>query len=113
ALGSRALLATERDQFSLEVVKKAQMFRIDGDTVSVPAVQLTKEGVRGAYNMVVLIVSPDANYVWRNADGTVPSGLPDSGSQRRSFATLVPKQRIEQALINTNGLVPVSINLLD
>ena len=77
-LGSKPIIALNPQQVFVSKVKLVKSFTIDQDQLQIDAVQIEKENFRGSYNMILLLVSAQANPIWENADGSIPSGQSSS-----------------------------------
>ena len=75
AVGTEPFLATSPSQVNIHHVKKIVEVPISSDTMTLPSVQVEKIGFYPSYNMVVLVISPQPNYSWVDADGTSPDGM--------------------------------------
>ena len=73
-----AIINADSSLISLSSVRSSQTRPIAGDTVQFPSVQIDKEGIRGAYDTVVVVISRLPNFSWKNADGTFPTGVLDT-----------------------------------
>jgi hypothetical protein len=102
AVGSRPFISTDASQITLSQVKDAKSVYISADTMAFPSVQVEKEGVRPSYNMVILIVSPQPNFAWVNADGSVPQGVVATGNRQASLMNAMNKSDID-AFIAAKG----------
>lgn len=74
AIGNRAAIATSDDQITMREVKLKKTFQINGNSVVAPRVDLSRSGIFMAYNLVVMVVHSDANYSWKNVNGSTPEG---------------------------------------
>lgn len=112
AVGSRPFISTDSTQISISQVKEARTVYISADSMSLPAVQVEKEGFRPSYNIVVFVVSPQANYSWVNADGSVPQGMSKTGNQMSSLVNAINKTDVD-GFVSANGEAGVlQVNLV-
>ncbi len=72
------IIQADASVIALSSVRMTQTRPVSGDTVQFPAVQIDKDGFRGAYDIVVVVISHYPNFSWKNADGTFPDGVTDS-----------------------------------
>ncbi|MFP5520131.1 MAG: hypothetical protein ACLGGX_09525 [Bdellovibrionia bacterium] len=101
-IGSKPFIATDDTQIILNQVKEVRSLVISGDEVKLPPVQVQKEGFRPAYNMILLVVSPQPNFSWVNADGSVPQGLSKTGNRMISKILVINKSDVDQ-FVSTQG----------
>ncbi|WP_413575051.1 hypothetical protein ACLVWU_12390 [Bdellovibrio sp. HCB290] len=112
AVGSRPFISTDASQLNISQVKESRTVYITGDTVTLPQVQVEKEGFRPSYNIVVFVVSPQQNYSWVNADGTSPQGMPKTANQLRNKINAINKSDVD-SFITSKGdkaVLPVKLN---
>ncbi|MNK19497.1 hypothetical protein D3C87_377190 [compost metagenome] len=102
AVGSRPFIATDASQINLSQVKDSRTVYISGDSMPLASVQVEKEGFRPSYNIVVFVVSPQANYSWVNADGTVPQGVTRTGNQLVSLVNAINKTQVD-SFVSASG----------
>lgn len=102
AVGSKPFISTSRNQISISQIKESRTAFITADSINLPAVQVEKEGFRPSYNMIVLVVSPNANYSWINADGSLPQGGVKTANNSESLLETVNKTDVDN-FINANG----------
>lgn len=102
AVGSRPFISTDSSQITLSQVKESRTVYISDDTMSLPSVQVEKEGFRPSYNIIVFVVSPQANYSWINADGSVPQGLSMTGNHMSSLVNAINKTDVD-SFVSTQG----------
>lgn len=95
AVGSRPFISTDSSSISLSQVKESRTVYISADSVTLPAVQVAKEGFRPSYNIVVFVVSPQANYSWVNADGSVPQGMIATENRMSSLINAINKTDVD------------------
>src|SRR5665213_1144217 len=60
-LGSKPILATDSQQVYVSKVKAESTHIIQNDDVELPAQQIEKENFHGSYNMILVLVSAQAN----------------------------------------------------
>lgn len=112
AVGSRPFIATDSSQITISQIKESRTVYISDDSMTLPAVQVEKEGFRPSYNIVVFVVSPQANYSWVNADGSVPQGMTATGNRMSSLINAINKTDVE-ALTSAQGSKAVlQVNLV-
>lgn len=112
AVGSRPFISTDSSQINISQVKESRTIYITSDTLTLPSVQVEKEGFRPSYNMVVFVVSPQANYSWINADGSVPQGVTASDNHSSSAISAINKTDVD-SFISASGesaVLPVNFN---
>ncbi|MBO9665775.1 MAG: hypothetical protein J7501_03065 [Bdellovibrio sp.] len=112
AVGSRPIISTDSSQINISQVKESRTIYITGDSVSFPTVQVEKEGFRPSYNIVVFIVSPQQNYSWVNADGSLPQGMTKTENRLSSKINTINKSDVD-AFVATSGekaVLQVDIN---
>lgn len=102
AVGSKPFLSTAKNQITISQIKESRTAVISGDTLNLPSVQVEKEGFRPSYNMIVAIVSPQPNYSWINADGSLPQGGLKTNNNQESLVVTVNKTDVDN-FINTHG----------
>lgn len=112
AVGSRPFISTDSSQISLSQVKESRTVYITDDTMSLPSVQVEKEGFRPSYNVIVFVVSPQSNYSWVNADGTVPQGLSLTNNHMSSLINAINKKDVEGFVATQGESATLHINLV-
>ncbi|WP_413584686.1 hypothetical protein [Bdellovibrio sp. HCB274] len=112
AVGSRPFISTDASQLNISQVKESRTVYITGDTVTLPQVQVEKEGFRPSYNIVVFVVSPQQNYSWVNADGTSPQGMPKTANQLRNKINAINKSDVDSFIASKGdkAVLPVKLN---
>lgn len=103
AVGTRPFLATDSSQVTLSEVKGLRTEVVTSDFVTLPQIELQKQGFRPGYNLVLIVISPQPNYSFVNANGAAIAGMPKSNNQRASLIRSFSKAEIE-ALITGQGL---------
>lgn len=111
AVGSRPFISTDSAQINISQVKEARTVYISADSMSLPAVQVEKEGFRPSYNIVVFVVSPQASYSWVNADGSVPQGMTKTGNRMSSLINAINKTDVDGFVSahGTDGVLQVNL----
>ncbi|MNL59298.1 hypothetical protein D3C87_1830120 [compost metagenome] len=79
--------------------------------MATPAVQVEKEGFRPSYNIIVFIVSPQPNYSWVNADGTIPQGMASTNNHLSSLINTVNRTNIDSFVAANGEKAVLTINL--
>ncbi len=111
AVGSRPFISTDASQINISQVKESRTVYITSDAVTLPAVQVEKEGFRPSYNIVVFVVSSQANYSWINADGTVPQGISATDNHMSSVISSVNKTDVDNFVTASGADSTLSVNL--
>lgn len=111
AVGSRPFLSTDPSQINISQVKESRTVYITEDAMSLPAVQVEKEGFRPSYNIVVFIVSPQQNYSWVNADGSVPQGMTSTNNHLKSIANSINKTDVDAFIASSGEGATLQVNL--
>lgn len=107
SVGSEPFLATSASQVNIAHVKSVNTIRISADTVTVPSVQVQKQGFSPSYNMVVLVISPQPNYSWVDADGTSPDGMTGTGNHVATLIHPIQRSDLESLPTPAAGAAPV------
>lgn len=110
AVGSRPFISTDASQVTISQVKESRTVYISADSMSLPKVQVEKEGFRPSYNIVIFVVSPQPNYSWVNADGSAPQGMTLTNNHQSSLMNSINKTDVdnfisaqgEEAVLNFN-----------
>lgn len=111
AIGSRPIISTNPSQINISQVKESRTIYLTSDSMTLPAVQVEKEGFRPSYNIVVFVVSPQSNYSWINADGSIPQGMTATSNHTSSIMSSINKSDVD-TFVTTNGAEAVlSVNL--
>ena len=100
-----SIIQADASLISLSHVRLSQTRQISGDNVQVPAVQIDKEGVRGALDTVVVVISHYPNFSWKNADGSFPTGVKDTKIYETSHISF-HKMTVLDAYQNSNPSAP-------
>lgn len=111
AVGARPFISTEPSQITISQVKEARTVYISSDSVSLPKTQVEKEGFRPSYNIIVFVVSPQPNYSWLNADGTLPQGMSPTNYHLSSLVNAINKTDVEKFIATSgeDGLLQVNL----
>lgn len=112
AVGSRPFISTDSSQISISQVKESRTLYISEDTMTLPAVQVEKEGFRPSYNIIVFVVSPQPNYSWINADGSVPQGMSMTNNHMSSLINAINKTDVDNFVATTGEAGVLQINLV-
>lgn len=111
AVGSRPLLSGDSSQINISQVKESRTVYITDDSISLSKVQVEKEGFRPSYNIIVFVVSPQQNYSWVNADGSVPQGMSMSKNHQKSFANSINKKDVDVFVASTQNGETLKVNI--
>lgn len=103
AVGTRPFLSTDSSQVTLSEVKVSKTEQITADFVTLPALDLQKQGFRPGYNIVLIVISPSANFSFVNADGSVIAGMSKTDNHRASLIRSFSKSELE-SLATGQGL---------
>lgn len=111
AVGARPFISTEPSQIAISQVKEARTVYISADSVSLPKTQVEKEGFRPSYNIVVFVISPQPNYSWLNADGSLPQGMSPTNYHLSSLVNAINKPDVDKFISTTgiDGLLQVNL----
>lgn len=102
-VGTRPFLSTDSSQFTLTEVKAIKSQVINADFITLPALDLQKQGFRPGYNLVVIAVSSAPDFSFVNADGSAITGMPATSNHRASMLRSFSKSEIE-SLATGQGL---------
>lgn len=94
-VGSRPFIATDKSQINIAQIKDSRTLYITSDSMELPAVQVEKEGFRPSYNMIVFVISPQADFGWVNADGSVPQGGLKTNNRQINLLNSVNKSDVD------------------
>ncbi|QDK38360.1 hypothetical protein [Bdellovibrio sp. NC01] len=111
AVGSRPFISTDASQINISQVKESRTVYVTSDAVTLPAVQVEKEGFRPSYNIVVFVVSPQSNYSWVNADGSVPQGISATGNHMSSSISSINKTDVDSFITAQGENAVLNVNL--
>lgn len=111
AIASRPLIATESSQITVTQVKETRTVYIAADQMTLPAVRVEKEGFRPSYNMVIAVLSSQADFSWINADGSTPQGSAKSGNHRFELMKILSKSDIEARMEQNPTQTSLSVDL--
>lgn len=106
-VGSRASIATSASQVTLREVRAKVTVRIDGNSVTIPAIQLQRSGISVAYNIIAFAVHRGASYVLVNADGSAPKG--ETATQTSELLLMDSLTKSEVTALGGPG--PISVSL--
>lgn len=112
AVGSRPFISTNSSQINISQVKEARTVYISDDSMSLPVVQVEKEGFRPSYNIIVFVVSPQANYSWVNADGSIPQGVTSTSNHMSSLINAINKSDVDAFLSAQGETATLQVNLV-
>lgn len=111
AVGSRPFISTDSSQINISQVKESRTIYITDDAMTTPLVQVEKEGFRPSYNIVVFVVSPQPNYSWVNADGTIPQGVTSTNNHQSVLVNTVNRTNIDAFTAANGDTAVLTINL--
>ncbi|MDG0816055.1 hypothetical protein [Bdellovibrio svalbardensis] len=111
AVGSRPFISTDASQINISQVKESRTVYLTSDSVNLPAVQVEKEGFRPSYNIVVFVVSSQANYSWINADGTIPQGVSATSNHMSSLINSINKADVDNFVSASGQDATLTVNL--
>jgi hypothetical protein len=103
AIGTRALLSTDPSQVTLSEVKASKILAITEDHLTLPQIELQKQGFRPGYNLVMIVITPFPDFSFVNADGSSIKGMPNSQNHRASLIRSFSKVELE-SLMTGQGL---------
>jgi hypothetical protein len=103
-IGSRATIATADDQISLREVKYKKTVRIEGNSVVLPKVDLSRSGIFLAYNIVVMVIHSDNQFTWKNINGSLPEGETNGDSSIALAIDSLTKPEIDGLRTNADSL---------
>lgn len=112
AVGSRPFISTDSSQISISQVKESRTVYISDDAMTLPAVQVEKEGFRPSYNIIVFVVSPQPNYSWVNADGSVPQGMSLTNNHMSSLINAINKTDVDGFVSAQGEAATLQVNLV-
>lgn len=108
ALGTRPFLSTDSSQVTLSEVRATKTELVASDVVTLPQIELQKQGLRPGYNLVLIVISPAPEFSFINADHSPIKGMVQSENHRASLIRSFSKAEIESLLTGQgleNGLV--------
>lgn len=111
AVGSRPFISTDSSQITISQVKESRTVFISADSMSLPPVQVEKEGFRPSYNIVIFVVSPQPNYSWVNADGSAPQGMSLTNNHMSSLINSINKSDVDNFISAEGEKAVLNINL--
>ncbi|MEK2646018.1 hypothetical protein [Bdellovibrio sp. BCCA] len=112
AVGSRPFISTDSSQISISQVKESRTVYISEDAMTLPSVQVEKEGFRPSYNIIVFVVSPQPNYSWVNADGSVPQGMSLTNNHMSSLINAINKTDVDGFVSAQGETATLQVNLV-
>ncbi|WP_413568229.1 hypothetical protein ACLWBD_11260 [Bdellovibrio sp. HCB117] len=112
AVGSRPFISTDSSQITISQVKESRTVYISADSMSLPSVQVEKEGFRPSYNIIVFVVSPQPNYSWVNADGSAPQGMSITNNRMSSLINAINKTDVDSFVAAQGEAGTLQVNLV-
>ena len=106
-VGSRAAIATSGSQVSLREIRAKVTVRIDGNSVTVPAIQLQRTGFSLPYNLIVFAVHRGKDFVLVNADGSAPKG--ETAKQSSELLLMDSLTKPEADSLRSQGSINVTL----
>lgn len=97
------IIHADSTAIALSSVRMTQTRPVSSDTVQFPSVQIDKDGFRGAYDIVVVVISHYPNFSWKNADGSFPEGVTDSKIYEISTSNFHKSSEIEAYVLNDSA----------
>lgn len=110
-IGTQPFIVTSSSQIQVQQIQAVALSQqITNGMVTVPAVELVKEGLRPSYNFIVIVIHPQSDFKWTNADGSVPPG-PQIGTNT-SFTRIISltKGEYERTLLQQGNPPLVTIS---
>ncbi len=111
AVGSRPFISTDSTQITVSQVKEARTVYISDDVMSLPPVQVEKEGFRPSYNVIIFVISPQPNYSWINADGSIPQGMAVTNNHMISLVNAINKSDVDSIISSQGEAAIFRVNL--
>ncbi|KHD87726.1 MAG: hypothetical protein OM95_12985 [Bdellovibrio sp. ArHS] len=112
AVGSRPFISTDSSQITISQVKESRTVYISADSMTLPSVQVEKEGFRPSYNIIVFVVSPQPNYSWVNADGSAPQGMSITSNRMSSLINAINKTDVDSFISSQGDSATLQVNLV-
>ena len=103
AIGAKPLFSTNDTQVILSQVKETRTQVIKKDQILFSSLQVEKEGFRPSYNMILIVISPNPNFTWINADGSIPRGVVASANKEKRRVLVINRADLENLMSMTNN----------
>lgn len=110
ARGRAPLISTEGKQILLNEVKAKIRVQLSGSSVVIPPRQVTKRGVFAAYNYLVLVFHNQEQFVWLNADDSLPENESSSGTPQARKVIVLDALDINKLPVNQQGQKRIQID---
>lgn len=81
------LIAIEARQLNVIEVKAKMTSQVGESPIDVPSVSVNKAGIFAAFNYVIIVLHDQPQFVWLNADETIPPGETQNGTARARQVT--------------------------
>lgn len=101
-IGNKPIVSVDSRQIEVTTIKSALgPLRVGtGNSLELPEVEIPRVGFRPSYNFVLFVVHVQSQFVWSNADGTVPADprgiTPQSGNMVAAKVFSLSKSEIEK-----------------
>ncbi len=103
AIGTRPFFSTDSGQVTLSEIKNTKTEVVTADFITLPQLELEKQGFRPGYNLVVVVVSPSPDFSFVNADGSGIFGMKNTQNHRASLIRSFSKAELE-SMVTGQGL---------
>lgn len=92
----KPFLSKDSRLLSVEKVVRVESFKIKGDKMTIPRQLLASDGNVSPYNRIILVISPQKNFSWKNADGSTPEGVLKTANQQISLVNSINRKAVEK-----------------
>lgn len=75
-ISKKSVLGFESKNISIERIKARISQKIESNTILLPSLEIEREPNFQTYNNLILIISQTPDFIWQNADSSVPAGQP-------------------------------------
>lgn len=81
---------------SVEKIARVESFKIKGDSLKLSPQKLPSDGSAAPYNRIIFVISPQKNFSWKNADGSIPEGVLSTKNQQISLVNSINRKTVEK-----------------
>ncbi len=111
AVASRPILGKNKGQITISQIKDSRTVFVTEDSMTLPSVQVEKEGFRPSYNMIIAVVSDEADFSWINPDGTLPEGMLTSNNTQKNLIKWLNKDEVD-AFVASHSMDQKNVSML-
>lgn len=110
ARGRAPLIGTADKQILLNEIKAKIRVTLTGTPVVIPSRTITKQGIFSAFNYLVLVFHNQENFVWLNADDSLPENESSAGTPQARKVMVLDALEVGRLPLDADGLKRIQID---